>query len=37
MDVVKGGLGINSIPEINCDQMVMGLPPVTPAVFLIAT
>jgi hypothetical protein len=36
MDVVKGDLRINGTPEKDCDQAVMGLPPVTPAVFFIA-
>jgi hypothetical protein len=36
MDVVKGDLRINSTPEIDCNKMAIGLPPVTSAVFLIA-
>jgi hypothetical protein len=34
MDVVKGDQKIAS--EIDCDQMAMGLPSVTSAVFFIA-
>jgi hypothetical protein len=37
MDVVKASKGlIAPIPEIDCNQMAMGLPPVTSAVLLIA-
>jgi hypothetical protein len=37
MDVVKGDERLTALkPEIDCDQTVMGLPPVTSAVFLIA-
>jgi hypothetical protein len=42
MDVVKGDIhgGLNRLialtPEIDCNKTVMGLPPVTSAVFLIA-
>jgi hypothetical protein len=36
MDVVKGEGLIAHTPEIDCDQMTIGLPPVTSAVFLIA-
>jgi hypothetical protein len=37
MDVVKGDYRLNSIytRERDCDQMAMGLPPVTSAVLLI--
>jgi hypothetical protein len=34
MDVVKGIIALT--PEIGSDQTVMGLPPVTSAVFFIA-
>jgi hypothetical protein len=37
MDVLKGDLGLIAFTsEIDCGQTVMGLPPVTSAVFLIA-
>jgi hypothetical protein len=37
MDVVKATKGLTAlILEIDYDQMATGLPPVTPAVFLIA-
>jgi hypothetical protein len=36
MDVKKGEELTVSPPEIDCNQTVMGLPPVTSAVFLIA-
>jgi hypothetical protein len=37
MDVVKGDTGLIALtPEIDCNKMAMGLPPVTSAVFLIA-
>jgi hypothetical protein len=37
MDVVKGDKGLIALtPEIDCKKSVMGLPPVTSAVFLIA-
>jgi hypothetical protein len=37
MDVVQGTkVLIAFAPEIDCDQMAMGLPPVKSAVFLIA-
>jgi hypothetical protein len=38
MDVVKGDQSIEAFtPEIDCDHIAMGLPPVTSAVFLIAS
>jgi hypothetical protein len=37
MDIVKATYGLRAFtPEIDCDQTVMDLPPVTSAVFLIA-
>jgi hypothetical protein len=37
MDVVKGDYRINALTtQVDCDQTVMGLPPVRPAVLLIA-
>jgi hypothetical protein len=36
MDVLKDDKRINSMPEMDCDQAAMGLPPVTTAVFLKA-
>jgi hypothetical protein len=37
MDVVKGDKRLIAFtPEIDCDQMAMGLAPVTSAVFLTA-
>jgi hypothetical protein len=37
MDVVKATKGLIAfVPEIDCDQTAMGLPPVTSAIFLIA-
>jgi hypothetical protein len=37
MEVVKATKGLTAFtPEIDCDQKVMGLPPVTSAVLLIA-
>jgi hypothetical protein len=37
MDVLKATKELIAfIPEIDCDQTVIGLPPVTPAVLLIA-
>jgi hypothetical protein len=37
MDAVKATKGLRALtPEMDCDQTVMRLPPVTSAVFLIA-
>jgi hypothetical protein len=37
MDVLMATKGLIALkPEIDCDQMAMGLPPVTSAVFIIA-
>jgi hypothetical protein len=37
MDVVKATKGLIAVtPEIDCDQTVVGLPPVTSAVLLTA-
>jgi hypothetical protein len=37
MDIVKATKGLSALKsDMDCDQMTMGLPPVTSAVFLIA-